>query len=78
MQRREGALRPDRVMRLWVLTFAGILFWPLRYVNSIAYFRQLLSLRYEMYAVRDGIYYKHFKHGFRCAKAGYWKNKIWI
>ena len=31
MQRRAGALGPDRVFRLWVLVFGAILFWPLRY-----------------------------------------------
>ena len=78
MHRRAGALGPDRVFRLWVIVFGAMLFWPLRYVSTMSYFRSLLSLRYEMYAVRDGVYYKHFKHGMKNAKAGYWRNKLWI
>lgn len=30
-----------------------------------------------MYAVRDGVYYKHFRYGMRQGKANFWKGKVW-
>jgi ubiquinol-cytochrome c reductase cytochrome c1 subunit len=39
------------------------LIYPFKYLRTRAYFRNLLSVRYEMYAVRDGVYYSHFKSG---------------
>ena len=37
--------------------------YPFKYLKTRAYYRNLLSVRWEMYAVRDGVYYKHFKTG---------------
>jgi ubiquinol-cytochrome c reductase cytochrome c1 subunit len=46
------------------MVFTGFLMlWPFRYLKTRAYFRNLLSVRWEMYSVRDGVYYNHFKKG---------------
>jgi ubiquinol-cytochrome c reductase cytochrome c1 subunit len=37
--------------------------YPFKYLKTRAYFRNLLSVRWEMYAVRDGVCYNHFKKG---------------
>lgn len=38
---------------------------PFGYFKTKAYARNLLCLRWEMYAVRDGVYYNHFKTGMK-------------
>lgn len=76
MQRRGGK-SPDRKFRLNVIVFSCLLLFPLAYLNTNAVFRNVLSYRFEKYAVRDGIYYKHFRKGFRSIKAEIWRNKIW-
>jgi len=44
------------------MVLTGIAFFaPFAYLKTTAYTRNLLSVRYEMYAVRDGVYYNHFK-----------------
>lgn len=63
MQRRSGHKRPDKVARYYMFLTAFCLLYPFKYFKTKAYFRNLLSVRYEMYAVRDGLYYKHFKTG---------------
>jgi len=40
-----------------------LLVLPFAYLKTAGYYRNLISVRYEMYAVRDGLYYKHFKSG---------------
>jgi ubiquinol-cytochrome c reductase cytochrome c1 subunit len=40
-----------------------LMLYPFKYLKTRAYFRNLLSVRWEMYAVRDGVYYNHFKKG---------------
>lgn len=40
-----------------------LLVWPFKYFKTKAFYRNLLCLRYEMYSVRDGLYYKHWKTG---------------
>jgi len=47
---------------------AGLIY-PFKYLKTRGYFRNLLSVRYEMYAVRDGVYYSHFKSGGRNSRA---------
>ena len=59
-----------------ILFGIGLLF-PFKYLKTIAYFRNLLSYRFEMYAVRDSLYYKHFKTGARNSKNIYYRNNIW-
>lgn len=45
-----------------MLTGFAILY-PFKYIKTRAYFRNLLSIRWEMYSIRDGVYYNHFKKG---------------
>jgi len=35
------------------------------------------AYRYEVYAVRDGVYYSHFRKGQKSIKAPFWKGTIW-
>lgn len=77
MQRRIGAKAPDRVFRLQVLTLAMICFTPIRYLATKGMMRNVISYRFEAYAVRDGLYYKHFRTGQKSIKASYWRGKLW-
>lgn len=77
MQRRTGFRHPDRVFRLFTIMLSVALIYPLRYLVVRGYWRSLLSLRYEMYAVRDGVYYKHFRTGQRSAKAAIMRGHLW-
>ena len=63
MQRRFGAKAPDT--KLWNTVMFGslLLLIPLRYVVKSSSFRNALAYRLEAYAVRDGLYYKHFRKG---------------
>jgi len=63
MQRRIGYRRPDKQVRGYMLFTGFLLIWPFRYLKTRAYYRNLLSVRWEMYSVRDGVYYNHFKKG---------------
>lgn len=78
MQRRAGGKMPDRVFFLHVFFLSTVLMYPLHFLNVRAYWRSLYSLKYELYAVRDGVYYKHFRHGMRSMKAGNFRNKLWM
>ena len=77
MQRRVGGKRPDRVFRQSVILFGMISLAPLRYVLTNAVFRNIRSYRFEAYAVRDGLYYKHFRTGQKSIKAHYWRGNVW-
>lgn len=60
------------------MIFTGVcLLLPFKYLKTRAYFRNLLSVRWEMYAVRDGVYYNHFKTGARNSRAYQFKGKVW-
>ena len=63
MQRRTGFKRPDKQVRYYMVITGFIMLYPFKYLKTRAYFRNLLSVRWEMYAVRDGVYYNHFKKG---------------
>lgn len=78
MQRRNGGKFPDWHFRLYVLIFGILLLYPLRYLSIRGYWRSLNSIRYEMYAVRDGVYYKHYRYGMRNAKATTFRNTTWV
>lgn len=78
MQRRTGGKYPDRVFRLFVGFLALGLLYPLRYLSVKAYWRSTLTSRYEMYAVRDGVYYKHYRYGMRNSRAANYRNKLWV
>jgi len=61
------------------MVYTGIfLLYPLKYLRTTAYFRNLISVRYEMYAVRDGAYYSHFKSGGRNSRAHSMKGNFWV
>jgi len=77
MQRRSGGKRPDRVVRMYMLVTGALLLWPLKYLKTRAYYRNLLSTRWEMYSVRDGVYYKHFKTHGRNSRAHQFRGKYW-
>lgn len=78
MQRRAGGKAPDRVFLLHAFWLSTMLIWPLHFLNVRAYWRSLFSLKHEIYAVRDGLYYKHFRHGMATMKAGNFRNKLWM
>jgi len=54
-----------------------LLWWPFKYLKTRATFRNLLCMRYEMYAVRDGVYYHHLKKGMKNTRAEVLRNKLW-
>lgn len=73
MQIRVGGKMPDRLFRLDLMMFAFVVLLPIRYLVGRAMQRNFLSFRLEAYAVRDGVYYKHFRTGQR-----YWNpNMHW-
>ena len=77
MQRRSGYNHPDKSVRKWMI-FTGIaLLIPLRYLRTFAHYRNLLSTRTEMYAVRDNLGYKHWKTGMKSAKANIYRSQYW-
>lgn len=70
MQRREGAKRGDRMMRYFAgLTGIVLIGLPLRHLLGNAYFKGMSAYRYEVYAIRDGLYYSHFRTGQKSIKA---------
>lgn len=52
-----------------MVVLGAILLYPFKFIRTKAYYRNLLSVRYEMYAVRDGAYYAHFKSGGKNSRA---------
>lgn len=78
MQRRAGYKAPDRHIRNYMLLTAAVLLLPFKYLRTRATYRNLLSTRYEMYAVRDGVYYKHMKTGGKNSRAAQFRGKIWV
>jgi len=54
-----------------------MLLLPLRYLKTAAYYRNLMSTRTEVYAVRDKLGYKHWKTGMKSVKAHMYRNTYW-
>jgi ubiquinol-cytochrome c reductase cytochrome c1 subunit len=77
MQRRDGYRHPDKEVRKWMIVTAALLLMPFKYLKTYAYYRNLLSTRSELYAVRDGLYYKHWKSGWKSVKAPQYRNNYW-
>ena len=78
MQRRSGGKYPDRAMRQMIVTIAIVaLALPLKQLLQAGYFKGMLTYRQEVYAVRDGIYYSHFRGGQKSIKAPFWKGVFW-
>ena len=78
MQRRSGYTHPDKQIRKWMIFTGLVLLIPLRYLKTIAHFRNLLSTRTEMYAVRDNLGYKHWKTGMKSSKANMYRSQYWV
>lgn len=51
------------MVRTYMVMTGFALLFPFKYFKTKAHYRNLLSVRWEMYSVRDGLYYKHFKTG---------------
>jgi len=77
MQRRIGSKRPDKNVRNYMLLTGIVLLYPFKYLKTRALYRNLLSTRWEMYAVRDGVYYHHLKKGGRNSRAYHFRGKFW-
>ena len=60
-----------------MVMFGIALIFPLKYVKTWAYFRNLLSTRNEVYAVRDTLGYKHWKTGQKSVKAMAYRGAYW-
>jgi len=63
LQRRIGFRGPDKKVRAYMVFTGFCLIFPFKYLKTKAFYRNLLSTRSEMYSVRDGLYYNHFKTG---------------
>ena len=50
---------------------------PFGYFKTKAWTRNLMCLRWEIYAVRDGVYYNHFKTGFKNMRATQFRGQFW-
>ncbi len=78
MQRRAGYRKPDKTVREWMVITGCLLLWPFKHLKTRAYFRSLLCTRWEQYAVRDGVYYNHFKKGGHNTRADQFRGKYWV
>jgi ubiquinol-cytochrome c reductase cytochrome c1 subunit len=78
MQRRTGHSYPDKQIRKWIFLFGFCLLFPFRYLRTTAYFRNLMSTRAELYAVRDHLGYKHWKTGLKSCKASSYRTNYWV
>jgi len=63
IQRRDGRKKPDKMIFRYMIMTGFALMFPFKYFKTKAFYRNMLSVRWEMYSVRDGLYYKHFKTG---------------
>lgn len=77
MQRRSGGKDPDRSFRYVTIGFATTLLMPLFWVATRSLFRNYNCYRREVYAVRDGIYYSHYKSGMATHLAPRLRNKLY-
>ena len=78
LQRRHGHKWNDFAFRNFcVFVLAGICLYPIKYMKTKGHFRALNTLRNELYAVRDGVYYNHYRYGAKNGKSQFWKQKIW-
>ncbi len=77
MQRRMGYRRPDKQVRYYMILTGFCLLYPFKYFKTRAHYRNLLSVRWEMYSVRDGAYYNHFKSGGYNGRAYQFRGNFW-
>lgn len=78
MQRRSGGKNPDRMMRYYSLLMVTALFVPFAAINIRSGYRNYNSYRRELYAIRDGIYYSHFKNGQKTIMNKRIRNKLYV
>ena len=78
IQRRIGYRKPDKNIRAYMVFTGFLMLWPFRYLKTRAYFRNLLSVRWEMYTVRDGVCYNHFKKGGHNSRADKFRENYWV
>ena len=78
MQRRSGGKNPDRLMRLHSLYFGSLFLLPILLMSLRGTFKNYSSYRREIYAVRDGIYYSHFKSGMKTGLNKVVRNKLYV
>jgi ubiquinol-cytochrome c reductase cytochrome c1 subunit len=78
MQRRGGGKNPDRMMRHYSVLSGALLFVPFSVFVLRGRFRNYNSYRREMYAVRDGVYYSHFKSGMKVTIRNAIANKLYV
>ena len=77
MQRRVGGKNPDRLARYYAIALGALVLTPLRYVVGPGFYRGAMSYRVEAYAVRDGLYYNHFRTGQKSFKANAFRANFW-
>ena len=77
MQRRSGGKGPDRKFRNVGVSYTALLLMPVGFLSLRGMFKNYMSYRKELYAVRDGIYYSHFKSGMKSAMNTRIRNKMW-
>ena len=78
MQRRVGATGPDKKFRKRVFQLSILLMAPLCYIAINGFMRNPNAYRIEAYAIRDGVYYNHFRTGMRNVRANDQKAKTWV
>ena len=78
MQRRMGGKNPDRTMRQDAVMFAGLMLIPVLIFGIKGTFKNYMSYRQEIYAVRDGIYHSHFKSGMKSINAARLRGKYYL
>jgi len=49
IQRRDGRKKPDKVVRTYMFLTGFALIFPFKYFKTKAFYRNLLSVRWEMY-----------------------------
>ena len=77
MQRRMGGKDPDRKMRYYSVGFGATMMIPVLFLSMRGLFRNYMSFRKEIFAIRDGIYYSHFRSGMKSKVASRLKNKMY-
>jgi len=78
LQRRAGHKHNDQSFRnICCFILATCCLYPITHLRVRGLYRSLLSLRHELYAVRDGVYYSHWRYGQKQGKAQFWKQRIW-
>lgn len=77
MQRRDGARAPDKKIRNMMFVCGIALAWPIFKLRLKAIFRGMWSYRFESYAVRDNLGYKHWKTGQISIRAADLRGRFW-